>query len=507
MATYNFSALSNGQAISFNPGSDVLNFDQTAISAGNLQVALQGSDTHITVLSGTDAGKSITLLATMPPQLATSNVQFANGSALLFGDNSASTSGDDLGNLIRGTNGADLSNGFGGNDTIAAGEGNDSVLGGAGNDTIYGDGGKDWIEGGAGNDFLDGSGDQDSIVFREFGAANADTVSGFASDWDNIQLDAAAFTAIGTSGRFAANDVRFYAAPGATGGHDADDRIIYNTTTGQLFYDADGNGPGAAQLIATLDGARPLIATDINVFGTPTPPPPPGPINGTARNDSLVGTPNNDTINGFDGNDTIDGAAGNDQIKGGAGDDVITGGDGNDFISGNEGNDTLSGGGGDDVFSMANTDSFTRATPGNDVIDGGAGIDLVGFSAVDVFSPRPVTVDLAASTYRSATFSGTIVNVENVIGSNGPDLINGNAAANSFFSGGGDDTMTGADGNDTLTGLWGNDWLNGGAGNDVLTGNEDPSSRPNDTDNFVFDVTPGGANADVIVDFQTGYRS
>src|ERR1043166_7169888 len=130
MATYNFSALSNGQAISFNPGSDVLNFDQTVISAGNLQVAMQGSDTHITVLSGTDGGKSITLLATearksltlpatMPPQLATSNVQFANGSALLFGDNSASTSGDDLGNLIRGTNGADLINGFGGNDTIA----------------------------------------------------------------------------------------------------------------------------------------------------------------------------------------------------------------------------------------------------------------------------------------------------------------------------------------------------------------------------------------------------
>src|SRR5581483_10419915 len=49
---------------------------------------------------------------------ATSNVQFANRSALLFGDNSASTSGDDLGNLIRGTNGADLINGFGGNDNI-----------------------------------------------------------------------------------------------------------------------------------------------------------------------------------------------------------------------------------------------------------------------------------------------------------------------------------------------------------------------------------------------------
>ena len=108
MTTYNFSALSNGQAISFNPNGDVLNFDQTAISAGNLAADLQSSDTKITVLSGTDAGKSITLLSTMPPQLATSNVHFANGSALLFGDNSPGTAGDDAANTLSGTSGADL---------------------------------------------------------------------------------------------------------------------------------------------------------------------------------------------------------------------------------------------------------------------------------------------------------------------------------------------------------------------------------------------------------------
>src|SRR5919108_2751282 len=125
MAVYNFSALSNGQAISFNPNGDVLNFDQTAISAGNLQVDLQGSDSHITVLPGTDVGKTITLLNTAPPQLATSNVHFANGSALLFGDNSPSTAGDDLANAIDGTNGADLSQGFGGNDTLFGSDGDD----------------------------------------------------------------------------------------------------------------------------------------------------------------------------------------------------------------------------------------------------------------------------------------------------------------------------------------------------------------------------------------------
>src|SRR5882762_8287321 len=147
--------------------------------------------------------------------------------------------------------------------TLNGTEGNDTLVGGADNDSIQGFGGDDFLAGGTGNDSVSGGGGQDDIVFREFGAANADTVGSFATSWDRIQLDAAAFAAVGASGRFAAGDVRFYAAADATGGHDADDRIIYNSTTGQLFYDADGNGAGSAQLIATFEGAPALTATDI----------------------------------------------------------------------------------------------------------------------------------------------------------------------------------------------------------------------------------------------------
>jgi Ca2+-binding RTX toxin-like protein len=42
--------------------------------------------------------------------------------------------------------------------------------------------------------------------------------------------------------------------------------VIYNTSTGQLYYDADGSGAGASQLIATLSGAPGLTATDIAVI-------------------------------------------------------------------------------------------------------------------------------------------------------------------------------------------------------------------------------------------------
>src|SRR5207237_1289164 len=108
------------------------------------------------------------------------------------------------------------------------------------NDSLNGNGGNDSLEGGAGNDALSGGGDQDNFVFREYGAANADTVADFASNWDMLRFDASAFTALGGAGHFAAGDARFYAAAGATGGHAAAERLVYNASTGQLYYDPRG---------------------------------------------------------------------------------------------------------------------------------------------------------------------------------------------------------------------------------------------------------------------------
>src|SRR3954463_10971816 len=351
MAVYTFSALTNGQSIAFNPSADVLNFDQASISAAGLGVTVDGTGVRVTELA---SGKNVMLQNTTPLQLATSNVTFANGSALLFGDNSPGTANDNLANTLNGTAGNDLLQGLGGADTLNGGLGNDTyivgagdvitdtggtdtiftdvsfnvvanienltmtgtaninadgntlanlitgnsgnnvvwanngddtLIGGAGSDDLHGEAGNDWIEGGLGNDTLGGGGDKDHLAFREYGAANADSIISFATNWDDIQLDAAGFASIGATGRFAAGDVRFYSAAGANAAHDADDRIVYNTSTGQVWYDADGNGSGAAQLIATLGAGTPFIATDINVFGIATPPPPPG-TNGTSGNDT-----------------------------------------------------------------------------------------------------------------------------------------------------------------------------------------------------------------------------
>ena len=59
-------------------------------------------------------------------------------------------------------------------------------------------------------------------------------------------VDDAMFTGLGLG---ALNANAFFAG---TAAHDADDRIIYNKTTGQLFYDDDGTGAHAQVWFAVL---------------------------------------------------------------------------------------------------------------------------------------------------------------------------------------------------------------------------------------------------------------
>src|SRR6185312_2173016 len=179
---------------------------------------------------------------------------------------------------------------------------NDSIKGSAAAETLEGREGNDTLSGMGGNDTLVGGTGQDTCVFAAApGVANADLVSDFVSGTDKLAFDNSAFAALGTAGAFAAGDGRFAAGAGFTSGRDASDRLVYNTTTGQLFYDADGNGAGASQLVATLQGAPGLTASDIVVTGSANT------IMGTAGDDSLTGTQGDDSIDGGDGNDTLDG--------------------------------------------------------------------------------------------------------------------------------------------------------------------------------------------------------
>ena len=75
------------------------------------------------------------------------------------------------------------------------------------------------------------------------------------------RIASAVFTGIGPAG--ALNPGAFVVG---TAAGDADDRIIYNSATGQLSFDADGSGAGAAVMFATLTGAPALAASDFQVI-------------------------------------------------------------------------------------------------------------------------------------------------------------------------------------------------------------------------------------------------
>ena len=118
-----------------------------------------------------------------------------------------------------------------------------------GNDTLDAGGGKDTLIGGAGSDKLRGGDGLDQFVFdAKLGATNVDTILDFQHGVDDIVLDDAIFKALGS--KFEKDEflARSY-------GHDAtkaSHNVIYDQSTGTLWYDSDGVGGHAAIKFAQL---------------------------------------------------------------------------------------------------------------------------------------------------------------------------------------------------------------------------------------------------------------
>lgn len=150
---------------------------------------------------------------------------------------------------------------------ITGNNGINNLLGGGGRDTLSGALGNDSLNGGLGNDVLAGGGGNDHFVFNTqiTGTPNRDTVSDFSVADDTIDIDNAIFTKLVTAG--ALNTANF--VKNATGvAVDANDYIVYNTTTGVLFYDSTGNLNGSTDAIqfATLNGRPALTFADFVVI-------------------------------------------------------------------------------------------------------------------------------------------------------------------------------------------------------------------------------------------------
>ena len=205
-------------------------------------------------------------------------------------------------------------------------------------------------------------------------------------------------------------------------------------------------------------------------------------IIGSANDDSLIGTNENNAFVGLDGDDSISGLEGEDFLKGGAGADTLSGGadddnlygadgadsllggTGADFVLGEDGNDWVDAGEGEDTVYGGHGFDTILGGAGNDEIDGGASGDvLIGGDGIDRlkyhFSDQAVSINLETGEASGGFADGDIISgFENIGGTFYDDTLEGNEAANEFYS---------DFGNDLLTGNGGDDLLQGGVGEDT----------------------------------------
>jgi Ca2+-binding RTX toxin-like protein len=136
-----------------------------------------------------------------------------------------------------------------------------SLRGNSLDNEISGDDGNNIIDGGAGHDILTGYAGSDSFVFSgALGAANADHIADFDPNLDRVALDHSIFTGLAT-GHLSASALAI-----GTAAKDTDDRVIYDPTTGTLYFDPDGTGAMQAQVFATTHDGLVLTADNFVVI-------------------------------------------------------------------------------------------------------------------------------------------------------------------------------------------------------------------------------------------------
>ncbi|MBL8712163.1 MAG: rhizobiocin [Alphaproteobacteria bacterium] len=421
------------------------------------------------------------------------------------------TGTDDV-NFLQGLAGNDGLYAYIGNDTLDGGTGADSMFGGQGDDTYYVDNASDQVfeNFGEGNDTvyssvtftLTGSNVENLILT---GAANLSATG--TGDNDNITGNSGNNTLTGLGG----NDTLI----GGGGvdrlvGGDGDDYYVIDSTT-DVVVEANTIGSGtdtvqtsvtyllaanvengvitAAGTLTGSAGGNMLTAEGIGANIT---------LNGGLGADLLV----NDSIGGTvthvvdNAGDSVEGSAmGTDNVVSSVSFDMDVRGDinvdnltltgsaalngygnaANNTINGNSGANILDGRGGDDHLNGGAGNDTYYVDSNGDVLTDTSGIETVFANGVDW-------------TLGTGFEKLTLLGVGNNDGA-------GNTLANTITGNDGSNSLFGGSGNDTLIGGLGSDILEGGLGADRLTGG-------GDSDTFYWGAANQGA--DTITDFQQG---
>ncbi|MBD2681512.1 MULTISPECIES: calcium-binding protein [Nostoc] len=146
-------------------------------------------------------------------------------------------------NIVGNSGNDTIYGGSGGNDTLVGGAGNDRLIASdLGNNTLYGGFGNDILIGEFGNDTLIGGDGIDTFAFNSY-RKGVDTIYDFNSTNELIQLSTYDFGEGLSSGSLGTS--QFTIGTSAT---TSDQRFIYNSTTGGLFFDQDGSASGFTQV-------------------------------------------------------------------------------------------------------------------------------------------------------------------------------------------------------------------------------------------------------------------
>ena len=137
--------------------------------------------------------------------------------------------------------------------TLVGNAGTNHLTGTAFDDVLIGNGGKDVLTGGLG---------ADKFIFNvpPNARTEVDTLIDFTSGTDQLVFVRSKFAGLGTGDTLQAS--AFHSGDGANKALDADDRFIYDSASGQLYFDKDGTGASAMVLIGVLDAHPALSAGD-----------------------------------------------------------------------------------------------------------------------------------------------------------------------------------------------------------------------------------------------------
>jgi Ca2+-binding RTX toxin-like protein len=362
-------------------------------------------------------------------------------------------------------------------DRLQAARSGSVLLGGAGADTLLGSDGDDSIDGGdgddviiasAGADTVDGGAGTNTYSFVESNVA----VTFLADDWDrltNIQVvrgsdvetagDVLHGRALAERLEGGKGDDTLHGSAGADtlDGGDGFDWVVYGGTTALTVDTTDptrSTGNAAGDVFISIEGLEGGANADVLIANSSI-----IHLKGGAGNDLLVGAENANILEGGDGDDTLRGGGGADTLRGGAGNDWA---DFSDRLSGMtirlddfDSVENAIGTSSDDLFIAKINEEANVYQGGADSLSGADGNDTVSYR----FANSAVKASLLGGGSLGAAAGDLYISIENLIGSDFADELQGDRANN---------LIQGLAGNDTLLVSQGADTLDGGAGIDTV---------------------------------------